>query len=82
MGTEPADVVVTDVQMPGMTGIELCEQLRERHPSCAAIVVTGRGSGEVAQQARRAGASEFLTKPTKIDSLVEAIGRALEQPTS
>jgi CheY-like chemotaxis protein len=39
--TRPADVVVTDVQMAGMTGIELCQELRSRHPDLLPIVLTG-----------------------------------------
>lgn len=71
------DVVITDVQMPGMSGLDLCEQLRERHPGCASIVLTGHGSGDIAIAASRAGAFDFLTKPAKIDALDNAIERAL-----
>jgi two-component system, NtrC family, response regulator AtoC len=75
---EPIDVVVTDVQMPGMSGLELCERLRARYPSCASIVLTGYGSRDLAAAATRAGARELLTKPAKIDALDHAIARALE----
>ena len=56
MRRTPADVVISDIQMPGMSGIELCEQLYERYPDCAPIVLTGYGRLESAIAAMRAGA--------------------------
>jgi len=79
--TAEVDVVVTDVQMDGMSGIELCEQLRERHPDLLSIVVTGQGGLETAIAAMRAGAYDFITKPVKVDALVIAVSRAVEHLT-
>jgi len=76
--TDPADVVVTDVQMAGMNGIELCGELRSRHPDLLPIVLTGQGGLETAIGAIRAGAYDFITKPVKVDALAIAVGRALE----
>ena len=76
--TDPADVVVTDVQMAGMSGIELCQELRQRHPDLLPIVLTGQGGLETAIAAIRAGAYDFITKPVKVDALAIAVGRALE----
>jgi DNA-binding NtrC family response regulator len=78
MRGDPVDVVVSDVQMPGMTGIELCDQLYRRYPDCAPIVLTGHGQLETAIAALRVGAWDFLTKPVKTDVLEVAIDRALE----
>jgi len=72
------DVVVTDVQMPGMSGVELCGQLHERHPDLLPIVLTGLGALDTAVAAIRAGAYDFITKPVKIDALEVAIRRALD----
>jgi two-component system response regulator AtoC len=72
------DVVVTDVQMPGLSGVELCARLRERHPHILAIVLTGLGTYDTAIDAVRAGAYDFLAKPIKIDALVVALQRAFE----
>ncbi|MBA3453017.1 MAG: sigma-54-dependent Fis family transcriptional regulator, partial [Deltaproteobacteria bacterium] len=72
------DVVVTDVQMPGMNGVELCAQLHERHPDLLPIVLTGLGALDTAVAAIRAGAYDFITKPVKIDALEVAVRRALE----
>src|SRR5689334_2585291 len=74
----PVDVVVIDVQMPGMSGIELCEQLYVRFPDVAPIVLTGYGRLDTAVAAIRAGAYDFLTKPATGDVLQLAIERALD----
>jgi DNA-binding NtrC family response regulator len=75
---DPVDVVVTDVQMPGMTGIEVCQQLYARYPDIAPLVLTGYGRLDIAIAALRAGAYDFITKPVKADTLAMAIDRALE----
>ena len=46
--TDPADVVVTDVQMSGMSGIELCQELRQRYPDLLPLVLTGQGGLDTA----------------------------------
>jgi two-component system response regulator AtoC len=72
------DVVVTDVQMPGVSGVQLCEQLRERHPHLLTIVLTGLGTYDTAIAAVRSGAYDYLAKPVKMDALVVALERAFE----
>jgi DNA-binding NtrC family response regulator len=72
------DVVVTDVQMPGMSGINLCRELADRHPDVLSIVLTGVGDLDTAIGAIRAGAHDFLTKPVKVDALEIALRRAFE----
>ncbi len=79
MRRDPADVVISDIQMPSMSGIELCEQLYQRYPDCAPIVLTGYGRLDTAIAALRAGAWDFLTKPASGDILEIAIDRALEE---
>jgi two-component system response regulator HydG len=76
--TDPADVVVTDVQMSGMSGIELCQELRQRYPDLLPLVLTGQGGLDTAIAAIRAGAYDFITKPVKVDALAIAVSRALE----
>jgi two-component system response regulator HydG len=76
--SHPADVVVTDVQMPGMSGTELCVTLRERHPDLLPIIVTGQSDLETAIAAIRAGAFDFITKPLEIRAVEIAVSRALE----
>jgi len=81
LAEQHVDVVVTDMQMPEMSGIELCAHVRESHPDVLSIIVTGYGSMDAAIDAIRAGAYDFITKPVKIDALAIAISRALEHLT-
>ena len=72
------DVVVTDLNMKGMTGLELCHQLVADRPDLPVIVLTAFGSFETAVGAIRAGAYDFVTKPVEIEALAIAIRRAAE----
>ncbi len=73
------DVVVTDLNMPGMSGIEFCERSVDHRPELPVIVITAFGSLETAVAAIRAGAYDFLTKPLDIEQLEIAIDRAIER---
>src|SRR5690242_360684 len=64
--------------MAGISGIELCTELRQRHPDLLPIVLTGQGGLDTAIAAIRAGAYDFITKPVKVDALAIAVGRAIE----
>ena len=72
------DVVVTDLDMPRMNGMELLEKLRARDPDLPVIVVTSLQDTASAVAAMRAGAEDYLTKPLEFDALGVAIERALE----
>jgi len=74
---DDVDVVISDVNMKGMTGVELCPRLREHRPQLPVILITAFGSMELAIQAIRAGAYDFVPKPFEIDQLVLAIERAV-----
>ncbi len=78
LALHPADVVVTDVLMPGMSGLELCQKLHELHPEVLAIVITGQSALDTAIGAIRAGAYDFIAKPVKVDALAMAVARAME----
>jgi two-component system, NtrC family, response regulator HydG len=75
--TDAVDVVVTDIYMSDVTGLELCEQIRQRYPEVLSIVITGQSTLENAIGAIRAGAYDFILKPIKLDTLAVAVGRAL-----
>jgi two-component system response regulator HydG len=75
---EIADVVVTDVEMPAMSGIDLCRELSVRHPDLLVIMLTGIVGLDNAVRAIRAGAYDFVTKPVSADVLELAIRRALD----
>ncbi len=72
------DVVVTDLNMKGMTGLELCQRIVADRPDLPVIMLTAFGSFETAVGAIRAGAYDFVTKPVEIEALAIAIRRAAE----
>jgi two-component system response regulator AtoC len=72
------DVVVTDLVLKGMNGLELCERIVEIHPEIPAIVMTAFGTVEHAIGAIRAGAYDFIIKPFETEALVLALERAVQ----
>jgi len=74
----PYDLVLTDVKMPGITGIELLERVRASWPDTQVIVMTGYGSVSDAVHAMKLGAADYLIKPVARDELLLIIERALE----
>jgi two-component system response regulator AtoC len=72
------DVVLTDLNMRGMTGLELCERIVANRPDVPVIVITAFGSLETAVAAIRVGAYDFITKPPEIDALEVALARAIQ----
>lgn len=75
---EPFDVVLTDVGMPGVDGLELCTRVAELAPSVPVVVVTGRGDLDTAIGAIRAGAYDFMVKPIDLKLLSLVVERALK----
>jgi two-component system response regulator HydG len=71
------DAVITDLNMRGMNGIELCDRIVQNRRNLPVIVVTGFGSMETAVATLRAGASDFLTKPFNAEQLAFSVERAL-----
>jgi DNA-binding NtrC family response regulator len=75
--TESFDVLLTDMNLPNMNGIELCERVVANRPDIPVIVITAFGSMETAIAAIRAGAYDFVTKPIDTEFLVLALDRAV-----
>jgi len=75
----PPDVVVSDLKMPNMDGIELTKKLHEMDAELPVIVATALGDVTNAVHAMRAGADDYLTKPIDFDALVVSIERSLER---
>ncbi|MBX6364360.1 MAG: response regulator, partial [Gemmatimonadetes bacterium] len=71
------DVVLTDIRMPGMDGLELTEILRQREPDIDVIVVTGAEDMQLAIRAIRAGAYDYLVKPVDFDHLGTVVARCV-----
>jgi two-component system sensor histidine kinase/response regulator len=72
------DVVLTDLKMPGMDGIELCHQIHRRDPLLPVIVITGHGEVSSAVSGMKAGAIDYLVKPLDADAVFLSIRRALD----
>lgn len=71
------DVIITDHLMPSLTGIELIRRLHMEMPHIPVILITGEGSEDLAIEALRSGASDYITKPFKAEQLLAAVGRVL-----
>ena len=72
------NVVVVDLKMPGISGIEVLEKIPEIDPSIVPIVLTGFGTIDSAVDSMKIGAFDFLTKPVEPDKLVETVRRGME----
>ena len=71
------DVIVSDVRMPGMDGMELLTDVQKRHRDVPVILLTAHGTVSLAVEAMKAGATDFLTKPFDRDEVLYTIGKAL-----
>ena len=78
--TQDFAVVVSDVRLGGMTGLELCERLCARRPDVPVILITAFGDLDTAIAALRAGAHDFLPKPFEIDELAMRIAHGIALP--
>jgi DNA-binding NtrC family response regulator len=76
------DVVVLDVRMPGMSGIEALAEIKRIRPGVEVIILTGHASVDAAVEIMRLGGYEYLLKPCPIDDLVEKIEAAFERKLS
>ena len=76
--SDPVDMVLSDVQMPGINGIDLLRQIRGNHPQVAVIIMTAYGTIDLAVQALKQGAYDFVTKPLDQARLFHAIAKCLE----
>ena len=77
-GTEPYDVVITDLRLPGADGLAVLRAARTRAARTAVLVMTAFGTVEAAVDAMREGAFDFVQKPFELDQLEVRVGRALE----
>lgn len=75
----PYNVVLLDIHLPDMEGVELLSPLAERYPEMARIIITGNASVRSATQALNRGASGYITKPLNMDQVLAAIREALEK---
>jgi len=76
---DPADVVVLDVKMPGMDGIQALREIKTRYPLVEVIMLTGHANVEVAIQGMELGAFDYLMKPMDIDELLYKVQDAYKK---
>jgi DNA-binding response OmpR family regulator len=69
-------IVVLDLMMPGMSGVEVLQQIKARHPEIRVILLTGHGSTREGIEGMRLGADDYLMKPINIDDLIEKMRKA------
>lgn len=79
MGQSPFDVVITDLKMPGMSGLELMQRVREQYPDTRTILITAYGSDDVEVETRRLKAYRYFTKPFHVEDLITAVQEALRE---
>ena len=75
----PVDVAILDVKMPGMDGIATLKEIKRRQPLVEVIMLTGHGTFESAVEGLKSGATDYLTKPSDINELLEKIAEAFER---
>ncbi len=73
------DLVISDVRMPGMSGLELLDQVRQLAPETTVILITAHGTTESAVEAMKHGAYDYLTKPCSVDEIRLVVDKALEK---
>jgi DNA-binding response OmpR family regulator len=77
--TEEPDVIVLDVKMPGLDGIEVLKRVKEAYPNVEVIILTGHGSEKDEVAARSLGAFDYMKKPADLDNLVPRIRNAFKR---
>jgi len=79
LGETPFDAVVLDLKMPGMDGITTLDEIQQLGLFTQTIILTGYGTEETAERARKMGAHDFLSKPMDIEVLLESIESAVHK---
>ena len=77
--SEPRDLIITDLNLPGASGLELLKQVRLDYPETTVVVVTAYGTIETAVEAMKSGAYDYITKPVHPDELRAVVNRVLER---
>jgi two-component system nitrogen regulation response regulator NtrX len=77
VSAELPDLILLDIWMPGMDGIETLKEIKKENPSIQVVIITGHGTIETAVKATKLGAFDFIEKPLSIDKIIVAINNAL-----
>jgi DNA-binding response OmpR family regulator len=76
---KPFDLIIADLKLPGISGMEVIKQVKEKNPKVEVIVITGVGTQPIAEEALELGAHDFLPKPFTDDQIKTAIDEALKR---
>ncbi|MCI5122762.1 MAG: sigma-54-dependent Fis family transcriptional regulator, partial [Candidatus Electrothrix sp. AUS4] len=76
---DPFDIVITDIRMPGMSGLDLLAELKQRFPDLPVVMITAYASPDDAVQAMRKGAFDYITKPFHVDELKSVVRTAVQR---
>ncbi len=76
--TDKPPVVVLDVMMPGIGGLDVLQQIKRRYPQTQVILLTGRGSTKEGIEGMRMGAFDYIMKPVKIEGLIQKMNEAFQ----
>jgi len=79
MAAAPFDIVVTDLKMEGMDGMEVLSRARELNPESRVIIITGYAQTETQEEAFGKGVFDFIAKPFRLDELKDVINRAVDE---
>jgi len=74
---EKYDAILTDIAMPGLTGVDLLQKIQERNPATPVILISGKGSEQDPKALIELGAFAYVTKPFNLDELEEVVERAV-----
>lgn len=78
LGNERFDLLISDLRLPGINGLELIEQARQRNPGMRSVLITAFGSPQVEEQARRL-ANAYVPKPFRLREMVKIVQRVLHE---
>lgn len=79
LDTNPFDQMVLDLRLPDIDGLQVLQQVREKHPQTRVIILTGSGTGEDFQRCRELGAFAFLFKPVNLDALIRLLSTTKDE---
>jgi DNA-binding response OmpR family regulator len=77
LAANPVDVVILDIKMPGMGGLDVLQRIREDDLARKVIMLTGVGELKIARESLELGASDFMSKPFEMSNLIACINRVL-----
>ena len=75
--SDPPDLVLLDIWLPGMDGIEVLKTIKTYHPEIEVLIMSGHGTIDTAVKATKLGAFDFIEKPFSLDQLVQSVDKAL-----